>query len=651
MKVLGLSGGTDVCRPIAPRFPVDLDGYWHDASAVLIDGGVVASAHEEERHSRVKNSTGFPTRAVRACLTDHGIGLGAIDAIAVYFTERYWEHHLALRMGHDKAFECGGARDLIVSNLQQSVPGDLEPEKIHFVRHHLAHAASAWMMSGFEHGLVLTLDGAGDDESGVLWRAEGDDLAELMTVPIEDSLGSLYLWAARFLGYGQFDEYKVMGLAAYGDCQAFGRSFQMVELLSGGRFRIDWSFAAKLLHVARPRRAGEPLSAFHADVAATVQDALEEAVLHMLRHAQHMTGEENLCLAGGVAHNCSMNGAVARTEKFRRIFVQPASHDAGCALGAALHVDHNISGHRPCERVRHVFWGSRTRPDEVTTSLRAWRDLVHVEEPEDTCAIAADAIANGGLVAWVQGRAEFGPRALGHRSLLADCRVIESRERINRCVKRRSDYRPLAPVVHEERAAEYFEIPDGIDCSFMSFALTIRPEWRERLAAVTHADGTARVQTVNRSQDERLYELLTRMDALIGFPILLNTSLNVSGEPIVDSVEDAITFLLTTPVEILIVGDLLVTRADPLPLESLAVSLPADGLLSRVGNGEWSLERGAPGHRRAALSESAFEILRRADGQVPLADLADGGVAATSEIIELWSTRMVSLVPAGRRAP
>src|SRR6185369_4375396 len=350
--------------------------------------------------------------------------------------------------------------------------------------------------------LVVTLDGFGDRLSGTVWAAAEGRLERLLDIPKRQSLGLLYLEAIRYLGYSLFDEYKVMGLAPYGVPSRFRHVFEpMCELKPDGRYDVHLERVTRLREILPvPRRSGEPLSTVPRDVAAALQETLEGAAAHLLTHYRRATGLRHLCLAGGVAHNSTMIGAIARSGLFDGVFVQPASHDGGCALGAALHVYRALEPHCPLVPVQDGYWG-RPLPDAAATGRRlgAWSDLVHVTRSSDIAAETAALIARGAIVGWVQGRSEFGPRALGNRSILADPRPAAAKDRINEAVKQREAYRPFAPAVLEEYADAWFEMPSGTCGAFMTFTVLVRASVRDVLGAVTHVDGTARVQTVSKS--------------------------------------------------------------------------------------------------------------------------------------------------------
>lgn len=654
MAILGISGGPHLAAEDPRQHPF-IDGYWHDAAAVLVDGGEVICAYEEERLSRIKNTTSFPFRAVRACLS-HAAARGAeLDGVAIYFTEDYWDAFFNERMLWAPNARVHPARCHLSSLLSEACGEPIAESKLHFVRHHETHAMSTWSGSGFDDALVLVLDGAGETESGTVWQADGTYLKELWNYPAKLSLGGMYLWITRFLGYEQFDEYKVMGLAALGKASDLRNELSISRLLPLGRYEIDWTFTLRLSRLARPRRAGEPITDFHTALAAAAQDALEETALHVLRYARTKTASRRLCLAGGVAHNCALNGKIAATDQFEEIFVHPASHDAGCALGAALAAEAALHGKRTRGPLRSVYWGTNLTEDEIQLTLSLWEPWVTARRVDDVPAWTALRLAEGQIIGWLQGRAEFGPRALGHRSLFADPRPLDNRDRINRIIKKREAFRPFAPVVQAEHASRFFDIPACADCSFMSFAVQLKDPWQDKLRAITHSDGTARLQTVTRGQNRDLWILLDHFAKQTGVCILLNTSLNVSGEPIVDNTEDAIVFLLTTTVDAVVIGNFVVERKKTLALDALAPSLPGGVRLSQQpaepdGARNWLLEQGPPSRASFPISMAAVHLLLDSVGDYPLktaaAALSDSErEAVATELGTLWQRRLVRFAP------
>jgi carbamoyltransferase len=383
------------------------------------------------------------------------------------------------------------------------------------------------------------------------------------------SLGALYLILTVYLGFKSLgDEYKVMGLAAYGNAGRFRDVFDALVTLHG-----DGAYATPLLAsvtlkdhliaaLGPPRKADDGFEQRHADVAAALQDALHRAVLHTLRHARIETQRSKLCMAGGVALNCTLNGAIARSGLFDAVFVQPAASDEGCSAGAALYAyaQRNAAAPDACTRWEHVCFGPEYGPDEMLAALESVRDAVVWTRERDIAGTVARELAQGNVAGWFQGRMEFGPRALGNRSILGDPRDARMKDIMNEKVKRRESFRPFAPAVLEEDAAEYFDLR-GLGASpFMLFAVPVRDDKRAVIPAVTHVDGSARVQTVSRSGNPRFWDLIAAFKEVAGVPVVLNTSYNVKNEPIVCSPADAVRCFLSTNIDCVAIGDFCVRK-------------------------------------------------------------------------------------------
>jgi carbamoyltransferase len=670
-QVLGLSGGSSPARPLSDalrdtRVPAGYDAF-HDAAAVLVRGADIAAAVEEERLNRLKHTNRLPARAIRACVAMTGTTLDAIDRFAWYGTEPAMDRAIAgYMLKHPRiATPRWTARTYLADALSQDLGEEIDPARLTFVEHHRAHAVSAYLLGPFEEALVVTLDGQGDGLSGTVWAGQNGELTRLSSIPERDSLGMLYLRTIAHLGYGLFDEYKVMGLAPYGNPRRFREVFERVCVLQPqGRFEMQWSQLSELKTILPlPRRAGEPFTEIHRDLAASLQEAVERAARHLIEHYQRETGLRALCLAGGVAHNSTMVGRLARSGLFDGVFAQPASHDAGCALGAALAVQRELAPATRFAPISDVYWGTPIPTGAALyADLEAWDALVELQPLADVARDVARLLADGGVIGWVQGRSEFGPRALGNRSILADPRPAENRNRINDLVKQREAYRPFAPAVLEEHAAEVFDMPPGTPGGFMTFTVPVRSQWQAQLGAVTHVDGTARVQTVSRTSNPPFWHLIDAFRDRTGTPVLLNTSFNHSVEPIVDSVEDAVACFLTTGLTHLVIGDCLITRralTEP-RLRELVPIIPdhvrvtharevgADGRVHDV----YRCEQTVTQSRTRLLTREAHRVLVRADGELPLGSLLAlaeldpaSAAAALAEIEELWSHRLLRLRP------
>lgn len=658
MLVLGLCGGFESIDENVYDLRFD---EIHDSAAVLVRDGAVVAAIEQERLNRIKHTNKAPSDAVRECLAIAGVGAAELDAVAYYATEPFSDFVLGqLHLRNLSARERLTSRTMVQRIIARATGHQLDPAKIRFVGHHWAHAVSAYQQCGYPSALVVSLDGQGEGLSGMVFSGHGAVLSPLRSLPESESLGYFYRDVIRILGYEMFDEYKVMGMAPYGDPAKYRQMFRAwYELLPDGVYRLRGNRATDLLRLMAPRRKGEPVTRAHQDIAAALQETLETIVLHMLTHFLRTTRHRYLCLAGGVAHNCSMNGRVLAAGQIDGLFVQPASHDAGCALGAALAVDYGQPSAPGGAAIEHVYWG-RPLPDQtrIGSELARWADWLQVEEPPALVDTAAKLMADGKVIGWVQGRSEFGPRALGNRSILADPRPAGHKDRINAMVKKREGYRPFAPSVLEERAGEFFELPAGQKrLPYMTVVVRVRPEKRSLLGAITHVDGTARVQTVAREQNPRYYALIEAFGQLTGVPIVLNTSFNNHAEPIVDSLEDAIECFLTTGLDFLVAGDSLVSKRQVPPdacLDLAAATAPTLTLrMVPDGRGGARCEAlfGYHHSRVVRISEVLCEALRRADGRRSMRELVGGDLddqawtALAGELWELWTVRMVRLTP------
>ncbi|MEA3365811.1 MAG: carbamoyltransferase C-terminal domain-containing protein, partial [Candidatus Hydrogenedentes bacterium] len=439
--------------------------------------------------------------------------------------------------------------------------------KLHFMEHHPAHAASAFLVSPFDRAALLSIDYIGEWAATWAGVGEGTVVRRLFSEHYPNSLGVFYTAITDYLGFLRAnDEYKVMGLASYGEPEYLDEFRKIVQLRPEGRYRIDLSWFkchylpgsrqgyvsdAFLKRFGPPRRKGEAIEERQANIAASAQAVLEEVVLHIARHLHEQTASENLCLAGGVALNCAMNGRLLRESPFERFYVQPAAGDDGIAIGAAFQLYHGLTG---AER-SFAMDDARIGPEYSDDEIRTFLDLAKLpyETPPDLVARAAELIAGGNIVGWFQGRMEFGPRALGARSILADPTRPEMKDLINTHVKHREEFRPFAPSCLEEHADEYFEGCDRAS-PFMLFVYPVKPEKREEVPAITHVDGTARVQTVSRETQPLYYDVIKAFSRLRGVPMVLNTSFNVMGEPIVNTPAEAIRCFYSTGMDALVIG-------------------------------------------------------------------------------------------------
>jgi carbamoyltransferase len=542
---------------VAVTAVLGVNAVFHDPAAALVVDGETVAAAEEERFSRRKHGKPavpfstweLPVASMQWCLAEAGIGPGDLTAVA-------YSYDPALARGTADVVADGweGLRTLYVERaprfLASALPG-LAADRVRFVAHHLAHAASAAYAAPFSESAVLVLDGRGERHSHFAGHANGRSIERLAAQQLPHSLGLMYEELTEHLGFHRSsDEYKVMALASYGEPEHLADFRRIVSLRPDGGFHvgpIDWSSYA-------PRVVpGAELSDAHAALAASVQTRLEEVIVGLAQWIFGRTGAPAITLAGGVALNCVANGRLAAEGPFEDVWVQPAAGDAGTALGAALQVTREL--------------GCRPRPMPSAALGRGWTDEeiggalrladVAFERPDDIAAAAAEVLAAGGVVGWFQGRSEYGPRALGHRSLLASPADHNMLHRLND-VKGREQFRPVAPMVLEERAAELFE--GVVPSPFMLFVHRVRDEWRERIPAVVHVDGTARVQTVDRVDEPLLARLLDSFAARTGLPVLVNTSFNTAGRPMVDEPRDALECFGASSIDALAIGPFLLRR-------------------------------------------------------------------------------------------
>jgi carbamoyltransferase len=648
----------------------------HDSAAVLLDDGRIVAAIEEERLNRIKHSNCFPLRAITSCLNQYRIGLRDVDWIATNFEASTVDYLAKLAFLENPATNMPAQARSYVATLFQREFGVDVADKIQFCKHHLAHAWSAFGLSGYSHSLILVLDGEGDNRSGMVLVGDGSQITKLREYSTEQSLGELYVQVIKLLGYNRFDEYKVMGLAPYGNPNTYAPVFeQFYRLLPEGNYELQkpitiFAYFDEVGLLTKARRKGEPFTQMHKDVAASLQVTLEKIVIHILEHYSKLFKRPNLCLAGGVAHNCTMNGKILYSGMFRNVFVQPAAHDAGGALGAALSVLVQKAPAVRLPRLEHLYFGTDAGDDSsICTTLSTWSEFLTCHRVSNVTEKAAQLLASGSVIGWVQGRSEFGPRALGNRSILADPRPPENKDLINQMVKKRESYRPFAPSVLEENLSDFFDVPSKCcDFPFMIFVLKVREEMRARLGAVTHVDGTARVHTVSRTTNPKYWELIREFGKITGIPIVLNTSFNNHAEPIVDSIEDAIACLLTTGIDYLVLGDYLVTKknvnSSAKAYKNLIPNMPQSRRLvsrkSQVAMGRYETvfeveSTTSPIFSQPVLrvSETLFSILRRHDGKRSIGQLLDEILVidedearhVIDDIVDLWSKRAVILRP------
>jgi carbamoyltransferase len=555
MLTLGLAGGLD---PVGEQVINSPSNYAYDGAAVLVEDGVVVVGAEEARLNRIKHSDKFPFEAIRFCLEERGISAAEIDGIGYYVEEDAANALLSrFRASRPGVLEGLDARRLFARTVSAALGAEVDPERLHFYQHRLAHAASAVGQSGFDDCLVYVVDSAG----GILLGghdAEGRiELAELAVIAPADSLNTLCERVLPLMGFGLFDEHKAMALAAHGDPDRYEPFFaRLCELRPEGTYALHLEHVSMLAEHVPSRRQYDPPMEAHADLAAALQRCMEWIALHVLEHHRGATGKTRLCLAGGMIENSALGGRILNSRLFNEVFVHPAAYDAGCAIGAAL-LAASARGGRACARLDHMYWGTELgSDDDVLAELECWRGFLTFERTADVAAEVAARIADGEVVGWVQGRAEFGSHALGNRTVLADPRRTDAVERVGRALNRGEAYRPLAAAALEEDVADLFELTGPADAfALLTFSVPVRDGTRSALPASTQVDGTARIQAVSHAANLRFWQLIAAFKQLTGVPALASTSFNSDHEPTVDSARDAVVSFLTTGLDRLVIGD------------------------------------------------------------------------------------------------
>ncbi|MCF3108327.1 carbamoyltransferase [Niabella sp. CC-SYL272] len=571
-------------------YTLGINAAFHDSAACIVKDGRLIAAAEEERFTQIKHGKRpipfsayeLPYHAIDYCLQAAGIHINEVDHMAYSFDPRLLlngsatkdEIQLPLRSPvQDADNEPVAWEPLFLSyilnapaHLVDGYPHHLQerfyqarvrPGHWHFIDHHLAHAASAFLPSPFHEAAILTLDGRGEQATTTFNVGTGTDIQRIRQVNMPHSLGLLYERVTRHLGFlHSSDEYRVMALASFGKPVFVNDFREMITLNNDGTYTISQEDFTRRFGAARQR--GAPFTSHHFNIAHSAQIVLQEAALELASWLKKETGQQHLCLAGGVALNCVLNACIRDAKLFKEIWIQPAAGDAGTALGAALWADAQLRGDEPVRnfKMEHAFWGPGYT-DEAIENFLKWTKTPY-KKLTDIATETASLLAQGRIIGWYQGRMEFGPRALGARSILASPIMPSMQDRLNE-LKDREDFRPVAPVVLEEEAANWFEAAHV--SPFMLFTHQVRPEVRNRIPAVCHVDGSARIQTINREQHPRYYETLRAFQSLTGVPILVNTSFNSLGKPIVCTPRDALECFWTTPFDDLIIGNCHVSKS------------------------------------------------------------------------------------------
>jgi carbamoyltransferase len=585
MNILGISGFENSMPFKRAHWPaLDEREYrisqGHDAAAALVVDGRVVAAAAEERFNREKHSARFPLQAIQYCISEAGLALEDVDELAHGFDYEPFQQLFSLDPDAAELYREVYSHEALLRLAERDLPG-FPADRVYHVGHHLAHAASAYFTSGFDECLVVVSDGMGEVVSTTVYRASARRLEKLHEISAAHSIGILYSLVTLHLGFNfGADEYKIMGLAPYGDPERFRAFFeQAIDLRPNGSVRIpplalnrtreerENHLATRrhlTEHLGPPRMPDDPITDEHRDVAAGLQAGLDRAMEHLCGHFGRQTGLRRLAMAGGVALNCTSNGKLLRSGLFDDIYIQPAAGDDGSALGAALYRTSLHEGDLPNRRFPVPFLGPAPSLNAIESAIAEMGDRIEVNRfdgLEPACERAAELIREGHVLAWYRGRMEFGPRALGHRSILADPGHPAMRDRINSMVKMREAFRPFAPAVTIEQVHRWFDVPPMTELAYMIITADVRQEHRAHLPAVTHVNGSARVQTVSNNDNASFHTLLRAVGRATGREMVLNTSFNIKGQPIVNTPAEAMETFLGTGIEFLFLENTLISRA------------------------------------------------------------------------------------------
>lgn len=556
-----------------------LNYFYHDSSACLVEDGELTIAIEEERLTREKHTWQYPYNAIARCMKERELEPGDIDAVALSVQPNLdWGKKVAYGLKHVRRAKTFFRREIhdyrrtgsLTGWMRSTWPDERSRPEIHFVEHHASHAAGTFFVSPYETAAILSVDGSGEWASSMLGHGKGTEVTTFSTSYFPMSLGSVYESVTQFCGFRPcYDEGKTMGLAPLGDPAVFRDTVsKIITVTPEGRINVDLSYfdyqfwgpnqcSRKFFSTfGPPRRHGEPIAQHHMDTAAAFQVALEDACLAMVRILEERTRERYLIIAGGVALNSVMNGRVLRESNFEDIYVMPAAGDNGTSIGAAYYVHHAVHGNSRSFVHTSPYVGPEY--DEAAIRKVIEESKLPAERHDDIEAVTAKCLRDGDIVGWFQGKMEIGPRALGNRSILADPTLPHMKDKINAEVKHREAFRPFAPSAAVECKDEYFDL--RVEAPFMLKVCNVLPDKQKELPAITHVDGTARLQTVREELNPRYHLLLSEFGKLSGVPVLLNTSFNVMGEPIVESPVDAIRCFYTTGIDVLVLGNHLIRK-------------------------------------------------------------------------------------------
>ena len=569
-----------------------INAYHGDSSACLLKDGVVVCATEEERFRRIKHWAGFPSEAIKFCLEDEDISIEQVDHITISRDPKANFYKKVLFSLKYKISIATIWDRLKNSKKVSSVKGELAtifevPEsaikaKLHNIEHHRSHIASSFFASRFEKSAILSIDGFGDFTSTMSAVGSGSKFEVMDTVNYPHSLGVFYTTVTQFLGFPNYgDEYKVMGLAPYGEAKYLKELNEILKMTSDGFFKLnskyfkhfkegvamDWENGSPSIEslftddwsdlLGKPRAKGDELEQWHIDLATSVQRLTENVIFHMLNHLHAKTGLDNICITGGVAQNSVANGRILENTPFKNIYVPSAGHDAGTSIGSALYLYNQILGNERLPETTTAYFGKKATQSEIISVLDAKGVEYSILKDVELFDKVSDKLVEGGVIGWFQGRAEFGPRALGHRSIIVDPRRDDAKDLLNEKIKRRESFRPFAPSILKEAVNDYFVQHDTVP--FMEKVFDIKKEKHAEIPAVTHVDGTGRLQSVAAEISPRYHKLISKFAEKTGVPILLNTSFN-ENEPIVNKPEEALDCFLRTKMDMLVMENVVVER-------------------------------------------------------------------------------------------
>ncbi len=561
----------------ADNYILGLNYIGHDASASLVRNGEVLSSVMEERFSRQKHDRSFPLESIRYCLDEAGISLDELEAITYYMEPReHFEqrviHHLGRYYPRSvPLFDDMLNRSLKVNNVEREIREKLDYlGKIYFADHHKSHIAKSFFLSPYTEAAVISIDGLGEISSTVIADARGTSIQILKRIDFPHSLGMLYNAVTHYLGFkATSDAGKVMGLTSYGDrAQCIDKFRKIVQLKDDGEYEFDLSYfeypfqrdlwvSEKFIETFGPRRVpGEPLEKRHQDVAAGLQVMLEEVYYHLARYAKKATGQQYLCLSGGVALNSVANGRLLQKEYFEDIYIPPPTGDDGTSLGSALVYNYEVLGNTERYPLKNGFLGPEYSDAEIEAALKRFN--LEYYRSEDVCREAGAMIADNKIVGWFQGRMEVGPRALGNRSILANPGLDDMKDILNSRVKFREPFRPFAPSILAEDVGEWFDYDH--EAPYMLFVFDVKKEKQHLVPGITHVDGSGRLQSVDTKRNPRYHALISEFKKHTGIPMVINTSFNIKGEPIVNTPTDAVRCFLGNGLDCLVLGDFIVRK-------------------------------------------------------------------------------------------